>query len=108
MNRYLKKGLIVLITAFVLHIVFIISFPYAKLWYISKNWESQNMINSAFSRDIPFSSLDQMNFLSTSRRDDVISLCYNLFSLLNNFKLPGQSKYHDSDSTAVRDKFINH
>ena len=56
MNRYLKKGLIVLITAFVLHFTFIISFPYAKLWYISKNWESQNMINSAFSRDIPNSN----------------------------------------------------
>ena len=56
MNTYLKKGLIVLITAFVLHLIFIISFPYAKLWYISKNWESQNMINSAFSRDIPNSN----------------------------------------------------
>ena len=56
MSRYLKKGLIVLITAFVLHFIFIISFPYAKLWYISKNWESQNMINSAFSRDIPNSN----------------------------------------------------
>ena len=56
MNTYLKKGLIVLITAFVLHFIFIISFPYAKLWYISKNWESQNMINSAFSRDIPNSN----------------------------------------------------
>ena len=56
MSRYLKKGLIVLITAFALHFTFIISFPYAKLWYISKNWESQNMINSAFSRDIPNSN----------------------------------------------------
>ena len=56
MNTYLKKGLIVFITAFVLHFIFLISFPYAKLWYISKNWESQNMINSAFSRDIPNSN----------------------------------------------------
>ena len=56
MNRYLKTGLLLLVIGFVMHLIFIVSFPYMKLWYISKNWESQNMINSAFSRDIPNSS----------------------------------------------------
>lgn len=29
-----------------------------------------------------------MNFKTTSRKDDMISLCLNLFCLLNNFKYP--------------------
>ena len=41
-----------------------------------------------------FSSLNQMNFKETSRRDDLISLCYLLFTLLNDFKYP--CKYDDS------------
>ena len=29
-----------------------------------------------------------MNFVVTSRRDDIISMCYLLLTLLNNFKFP--------------------
>ena len=41
-----------------------------------------------------------MNFYSTSRRDDMISLLYNLLFLLNNFKFP----LYDKDIYNVDDE----
>ena len=35
-----------------------------------------------------FASLNQLRFLTTSRRDDLISLCYMLVFLLNKGSLP--------------------
>lgn len=36
-----------------------------------------------------FASTNQMQFYSTSRRDDIISLAYLLVYLLRDFELPG-------------------
>ena len=41
-----------------------------------------------------FSSLNQLRFLTTSRRDDFISLCYLLVFLLNGGELPGMAIYN--------------
>ena len=35
-----------------------------------------------------FSSCDQLKFYRTSRKDDMISLCYVMFFMLNNCKMP--------------------
>ena len=41
-----------------------------------------------------FASLNQLRFLGTSRRDDLISLCYLLVFLLNGGELPGMQIYN--------------
>jgi hypothetical protein len=38
-----------------------------------------------------FSSVEQMDFKETSRKDDMISLCYLLFFILNQCEMPGMS-----------------
>ena len=42
-----------------------------------------------FRGNMIFASLNQLNFKITSRRDDVISLCYLLIYMLNRANLPG-------------------
>ena len=42
-----------------------------------------------FRGNMIFASLNQLNFKITSRRDDIISLCYLLIYMLNNGCLPG-------------------
>ena len=42
-----------------------------------------------FEGNILFSSLNQMNFDGTSRRDDLLSIGYLLVTLLNGFYFPG-------------------
>lgn len=58
--------------------------------YISKT--SKQHIKSSlvdeFKGNVMFSSLDQMSFQSTSRRDDLISVCYMLLTTLNSFQFP--------------------
>ena len=41
-----------------------------------------------FKGNMLFSSVRQLSFMRTSRRDDLISLCYLLVYLLNNQKFP--------------------
>ena len=41
-----------------------------------------------FRGNLSFASKYQMEFITISRRDDMISLFYNLIILLNNFKFP--------------------
>ena len=43
----------------------------------------------SFRGNMIFASLNQLNFLETSRRDDLISLCYLLIYLLNRGNLKG-------------------
>ena len=45
-----------------------------------------------FQGNLMFSSVHQMNFKKTSRRDDLISLAYLLIYSLNNFSFPLQSE----------------
>ena len=52
-----------------------------------------------------------MNFFSTSRKDDIISLAYNIIFMLNDFKLPFYDfgTYNEKNKTpeAVDKKFKN-
>lgn len=45
--------------------------------------------DNLFKGNITFASSDQMEFKLTSRRDDLVSLCYLLFYVINGFSLPG-------------------
>ena len=56
-----------------------------------------------FNGNIIYSSLDQMNFLSTSRKDDMVSLTYNMFYLLNKLELPLNSTF---DCNVTSDQVI--
>ena len=47
----------------------------------------QNEVNT-FKGNMLFSSINQMEFRVTSRRDDMISLCYLLMYCLNEFEVP--------------------
>ena len=46
---------------------------------------------AVFRGNMLFSSVNQLKFKTTSRRDDLISLCYMLIFLLNGGELPGLS-----------------
>jgi serine/threonine protein kinase len=46
-----------------------------------------------FEGDLAFSSLNQQEMNSTSRRDDIISLTYLLVFILNNCKMPFSKEY---------------
>lgn len=54
----------------------------------------------AFQGNIFYSSQNQMSFMSTSRRDDVISACYLMLTLLNKNKFPGLTCI-DSEYTLI-------
>lgn len=45
-----------------------------------------------FRGNLMFSSVNQMEFMTTSRRDDLISLCLLTLYLLNEGEMPGWSK----------------
>jgi hypothetical protein len=54
--------------------------------HTGKHLEPQHV--DVFRGNMIFSSFNQLNFQRTCRRDDLISLCYYLLFLLNDFKLP--------------------
>ena len=61
-----------------------------------------------FTGNILFASLDQMEFKSTSRRDDFISVIYNLIYLLNGFTYPGFTEVYgniNDNNMSLKDKF---
>jgi hypothetical protein len=65
-----------------------------------------------FKGNISFSSLGQMNFESTSRKDDLISLTYLMIVLLNGFKFPCNKRHgafdpFQSEGEDVRTKFLS-
>ena len=41
-----------------------------------------------FRSNMPFASLNHFNFLTTSRRDDLISVCYLMVYMFNNGNVP--------------------
>ena len=45
-----------------------------------------------FRGNIMFASMNQLNFTSTSRRDDMIAMCYLVIYMLNEAYLPGVSE----------------
>lgn len=71
----------------------LIDFGFADKYLEANNEhiKSSEEQKESFKGNILFSSLDQMNFKVTSRRDDMISLCYILFYLLNELEIPGMS-----------------
>ena len=56
-----------------------------------------------------FASINQMDYKFTNRQDDVISLCYMIFYMLNNSELPGFDSFLDSknldDDTDIQQVF---
>lgn len=46
-----------------------------------------------FERELPFASLNQMELSNTSRKDDLVSLCYLLTYILNNGHMPFKKEY---------------
>ena len=67
------------------HVV-LIDFGFAEK-YIDKNdiHISDIELKDSFRGNILFSSLEQMQFKTTSRKDDLVSLCYMIMYLLNEF-----------------------
>ena len=45
-----------------------------------------------FKGNILFASKNQLEFKLTSRRDDIIALCYMMLYLVNDFVLPGYER----------------
>jgi len=67
--------------------VTLIDFGFAKQYInMGKHIEQSRM--TSFQGNLIFSSINQMNFISTSRRDDIISMCYIFLTLLNHFSFP--------------------
>jgi hypothetical protein len=60
--------------------------------------------------NIHFSSLRQMLFNNTSRKDDLVSLVYLLLSLLNGFIIPSeldiQINIFEETDISVKDQFL--
>lgn len=50
-----------------------------------------------FRGNMVFASINQLSFMSTSRRDDLISLCYLLIFCINKGKIPGVDAYGQGD-----------
>ena len=55
-------------------------------------------LQDVFRGNMVFSSLNQLQFMTTSRRDDLISLCYLLVFLLNGGELPGMQIYDQTNN----------
>lgn len=59
-----------------------------------------------------FSSTNHLQFMTTSRRDDLISLCYLLAFLINEGKLPNIDIYNQKDKNEsfkkIRDAKLKH
>ena len=74
-----------------LHIV-LIDFGFSAKYITQEGCHISDLeLKESFQGNILFSSLDQMEFKHTSRKDDMISLCYMIFYMLNDLKMPGFS-----------------
>ena len=51
----------------------------------------------SFQGTLMFASLNQMNYKFTKRQDDIISLCYMIFYILNNSEMPGLDSFINSE-----------
>jgi len=88
----------------------LIDFGFSQKYLSSKGEHLPMKQIDSFKGNISFSSLNQMNFESTSRRDDLISLAYLMLVSFNGFSFPCNSdKSFDpfgNDEGDVRTKFI--
>lgn len=66
----------------------LIDFGFAQKFVNSEREHMKMKSLETFKGNISFSSLNQMNFSTTSRRDDLISLSYLMLVMLNGFKFP--------------------
>ena len=64
----------------------------AKFKDESKSENSKILEALNFKGNLLFSSVDQMEFRVTSRKDDLFSLCYFIFYYLNDKNIPGMTK----------------
>ena len=90
--------------------VTLIDFGFASP-YLNKDGThiQDNETNEDFHGNIIFASYDQMNFFKTSRKDDIISIFYMLFTLLNNNCPIGKEKdvaklFENEDDVALQFK----
>jgi serine/threonine protein kinase len=67
----------------------IIDFGFSKSFKDDQGKHLDQTNTENFYGNLLFSSLNQLNFKSQSRRDDLLSICYMLSSLLNGGSLPG-------------------
>jgi serine/threonine protein kinase len=66
----------------------LIDFGYSKKYINENNSHMKKCCLDSFQGNILFSSYSQQMFYSTSRKDDLISVSYNLFTLLNQNHFP--------------------
>lgn len=64
----------------------------------------ESEMTQTFKGNVHFSSLDQMNFYKTSRKDDLISLFYMMVWLLNNNAFAGEPEDIDDVQAYNRHK----
>ena len=82
------------------HKINIIDFGYATPYLNSEtNEHFEKKRLDTFRGNMEFSSLNQMKFYSTSRRDDLISLFYLMVYLLKRGIIPGFGKRQNETST---------
>ncbi len=87
----------------------LIDFGYTSKFMAIKNVHFEVAETKTFRGNLLYSSLDQMQFKTTSRKDDLISACYMMFSLLNSNIFPMMRRsmtleYNDTQS--MREKFL--
>lgn len=68
----------------------LIDFGFASRYLDKETHQHLDQVDTdLFQGNLIFSSLNQLNFKSTSRRDDLISLAYMMALMLHEGKLPG-------------------
>ena len=88
-NKLPKKGTPDHESAFANATINLVDFGFAAK-YVDKNKVHMPKEElDSFKGNLIFASLNQLNFFSTSRRDDMVALCYLLVYVTNNGKLPG-------------------
>ena len=66
--------------------VSLVDFGFAKRYHSSKKGHiGKNSDVAMFEGNMMFCSINQMNFYKTSRKDDLMSFCYLMLTLLNGY-----------------------
>ena len=69
--------------------IILIDFGFSKKYFTHDGYHIDDIeLKESFQGNIMFSSLNQMEFKNTSRKDDMISLCYLMKYLLNGRTFP--------------------
>jgi serine/threonine protein kinase len=75
----------------------LIDFGYCKKYLDKGNSHiSHKEEVDSFRGNLMFASYEQMLFKKTSRKDDLVSLCYLMINLFNNSEYPGFDEFIDS------------